>query len=1125
MPVKDKKMSLTASEYVFLANAVYQAPDQQKAIESISLASENKWDSNDYKVLEGDADYMVFQKISTDSIVVACRGTANTSDIIPDLYIAMGLLRLHPRSKKILAVVDRYKTLFRDVSVTGHSLGGKLAALIGASEGVLAVTFNQGSSPLDSNSIVTEIQTDMYGYDYDNVIHFTTCTDFVSTSECLKQNNQTIIVTPPSMINALANHGLGNFFSIDQEGSTEISQRQEVLREKRATEPIEENVVQRHEAALEDMRNALNAYRMNKDWFDKNVLSGEQTEEMESLLISDPERGIYGIDTSKLTELEDFRVFIQGLDGIGNVERAMDYFKKAYNAENLSISDATNRTIQTMVDKGLDVDIEKLQQRVAQYTEQEGKVPLATDAPVNVTTTATVTDEELAMEYFKKAWNVENLSIEDATNRAIQTMVEEGRDIDIDIFRERVAKYAATEHKTGDPTSIHYGKDKNLHDKTHAVEDLDSIDPVLPGEDNGEGLGFPNEDVPPGEDNGEGLGFPNEDLPPGEDNGEGLGFPDEDVPPDKTHAVDDLEPIDPVPPGGNDVVGGGGNAVNNYRNITLTEEEWKARLMRGVEGETTTANKIARFKENLKDLEGVAPPEFIEEVNVSLGKMSAIEKLAGAMERFGLPETAAAFRATAGRISQSLARRLSSFMNMERFIGIGATRFTRAIGTTVRMGDVVKSVVKCFDIITIAVMGVLLVSEIADVVIGANEIAKLRDMVKNPDLSFLRFRVEQAISRLENIRIWKSFKAGVHATEFLVGVLVTIFAPYAAGPTWVGIGVQQLSEIPMDAMLSDNIRNDFLQFWYGSSETPSFMYYIRRRDVDANNHGEVTNVEEWVNWVVDGMNIESYNFEGKLKLKLDQINSNLWRDVSAIIEDPSSVPGLTDDRYDRLLVLRSQYPQTHWNNVLHRLSLERQSNYMGGGHSATMSTDSLTDYITKFDTVGYEQLFSYGRTHETPTTVQEYEDLKNYLKLKKLHWGFQSEKGLDQDYIDAGGKPQGDRETDEEFERRVVTWQHEQILNDITAANVNSEKRNEERAKDDFEAILRSEYPNWDFDKNQPKYTMADVTCRKVYKNSSLAPSTSTSIVPSNRRRLIPDAWVAPRKRTKLDLSSAVTPF
>ena len=197
---------MSVSEYVALADASYTRGDEVEALDRLG---------GGYTILERDKDYMVFSRETDGHIIVSCRGTSGKDDLIPDAFIALGLLRLHPRAKKVIDAVRRWKVADPGLSVTGHSLGGKLAALAGASEGVLAVTFNQGSSPLDSNIAAVKVGEIFGGLDFSNVIHFTTVTDIVSTSAAISQNSHTIVIKAPSMINPLTNHYLDAFRGLD----------------------------------------------------------------------------------------------------------------------------------------------------------------------------------------------------------------------------------------------------------------------------------------------------------------------------------------------------------------------------------------------------------------------------------------------------------------------------------------------------------------------------------------------------------------------------------------------------------------------------------------------------------------------------------------------------------------------------------------------------------------------------------------------------------------------------------------------------------------------------------------------------------------------------------------------
>tara|TARA_R110000787_G_scaffold286002_1_gene403048 strand:- start:428 stop:3040 length:2613 start_codon:yes stop_codon:yes gene_type:complete len=272
-------------EYAFLANAVYSAPDRQKSLDSITTASGGAFNGSDYTILEGDSDYFIFRRKSDGDVIVACRGTRDLTDAIPDTFIALGLLRFHKRSKKILAAVDRYKYLGMRVSITGHSLGGKLAALVGASEGVLAVTFNQGASPVDSNPVVAGIQKEFLGYNYNNVIHVTTAFDGVSTTEAIAQTNRTVIIKAPSF-NPLTNHGLSAFFNMDEEdtkkGDNVFKKENDRVRKEQDEAPLIDNVAHQMTNARAYAGNSLNVFRLHRDYF-KTIFSSDQMYAMDEL--------------------------------------------------------------------------------------------------------------------------------------------------------------------------------------------------------------------------------------------------------------------------------------------------------------------------------------------------------------------------------------------------------------------------------------------------------------------------------------------------------------------------------------------------------------------------------------------------------------------------------------------------------------------------------------------------------------------------------------------------------------------------------------------------------------------------------------------------------------------------
>jgi hypothetical protein len=92
--------------------------------------------------------------VGSDRIIIANRGTVPTdqSDLKADALIVAGQFDKSDRLKRSLKTVADVAAKYPGVrlEMTGHSLGGKVAQMIGlALPGVKVVTFNMGSSPLD----------------------------------------------------------------------------------------------------------------------------------------------------------------------------------------------------------------------------------------------------------------------------------------------------------------------------------------------------------------------------------------------------------------------------------------------------------------------------------------------------------------------------------------------------------------------------------------------------------------------------------------------------------------------------------------------------------------------------------------------------------------------------------------------------------------------------------------------------------------------------------------------------------------------------------------------------------------------------------------------------------------
>jgi len=96
--------------------------------------------------------------------VIAYRGTADTADVLTDVYVAAGSTK-HPRFKDAVDLADKVKNKYqKDPKLTGHSLGGTLAHHVSDQRGHEATLFNPGSNflaaPRKTSSRVKVVRRD-----------------------------------------------------------------------------------------------------------------------------------------------------------------------------------------------------------------------------------------------------------------------------------------------------------------------------------------------------------------------------------------------------------------------------------------------------------------------------------------------------------------------------------------------------------------------------------------------------------------------------------------------------------------------------------------------------------------------------------------------------------------------------------------------------------------------------------------------------------------------------------------------------------------------------------------------------------------------------------------------------
>ena len=101
---------------------------------------------------------VVLKNNNDNSAILAYRGTdpTNIYDLNADAQLATGLDRLLPFQTRLQRAEDMYKnvkSVYPNVSITGHSLGGYLADHISRENNEKAVIFNPGLTPITTHTL------------------------------------------------------------------------------------------------------------------------------------------------------------------------------------------------------------------------------------------------------------------------------------------------------------------------------------------------------------------------------------------------------------------------------------------------------------------------------------------------------------------------------------------------------------------------------------------------------------------------------------------------------------------------------------------------------------------------------------------------------------------------------------------------------------------------------------------------------------------------------------------------------------------------------------------------------------------------------------------------------------
>ena len=211
----------TPYEFAALAAASYGAGDVE-ATRRLLAKNSAGFDADavdQWEILpESTSAATFFRRRGHADIVCAVRGTDisnesgnRASDLMEDALIGVGVSRFGPRTRSVRALLSDVKKKYRPpfVSLTGHSLGGKIATNIAMEEDTFASVYNMGSSPVDP--VVGKVQ-EVLGLDKKNVVHYTYEWDAASASARVLDNYANTVVMDRKSLNPISgNHGIGLF--------------------------------------------------------------------------------------------------------------------------------------------------------------------------------------------------------------------------------------------------------------------------------------------------------------------------------------------------------------------------------------------------------------------------------------------------------------------------------------------------------------------------------------------------------------------------------------------------------------------------------------------------------------------------------------------------------------------------------------------------------------------------------------------------------------------------------------------------------------------------------------------------------------------------------------------------
>lgn len=910
---------VSASEYAVLASAAYARDDNALALRKIQEDSNGRFKSSDYDVLEGDKDYKVFRKTTTGDVIVACRGTSGMDDATPDVFIVGGVLPMHERSKKITDVVRKYRGSYDNVTVTGHSLGGALAASAAVRTDTMAVTFNQGSSPVDT---IVQGAGRFIGYNYKNVVHFAVCNDVVSTSACLVDNVTNIEVpTESSSISAaLTNHRLGQFLLLDDKKYADIlTSTASRVKKSQKVVPTSNNQVFTRYSPVSEVDDTEYAKILDRTYYDMRSFMQTISKRMGSMELS---RRLTGNIEMKWKETVDLYNSIKKLRETGEV----------INLNNIT-------------------EIHERAAGIWGGTEEE---------------------RAIFLQDFDQQWT--------------------------DIMDEKWIKY--------EPEPVSDAWEPPSDPFTSSVPDVD--DAI------GTGLAIDDTKIP--------------------------SVPEPDVP------VNVIE----------------GDLIRNATEAEVKEvtERITSGIQQGLGIDAIKNQLVTKMREV-----GI-PEEVIVDITREADAMYqtiSLSKLLTDMGMPGLGKGVAGLYASIGGLKSTVtehavnaARGIYGGINRTYIGGKLVTSTSRAgkaalgaakefwttdsiVLKTLTGGKVLLKTSAIFkglaDAIGWAAQIGFLVGDVVKVVQDDTHIEELRMKIKNgdPTTAKLRWKLSRGLDFALHMRQYDAIKAGTHGTEMALAILTTIFAPEAAPVVWGGIAAQQLSELGVDPAVIEEYQKNYVSKYYGDPPHP--INYYRVRDIEEGKPGKfqvsynmsfdlaTVVAQQWTNTGV---------FTPEQLQQITRAAFSLKSRADSIMKESFGLMGLGDLSYEKLDAFFSENSPQLFLEGVSRLSLDP---YMFNDLVANGTNMESYDVYTALGrlAVVHRSDSIQDRMHASRKRNELINERKMNESVFKLH---------EQRFLDSDNKPQGDAESDEEYNDRIDRWVHNQALTDMKNA-----------ALDDFDAF------------------------------------------------------------------------